>query len=178
LWSHRSYNASRPLQLFLIAGGSSAVQGSCYWWARTHRSHHRYTDTDQDPYDSKRGLLWTHIGWMIFKSNLRSGPADASDLQKDSLIQFQHRHYFLLAVIFGIICPAIIPGVFWGDWSGGIYFSATLRLTIAHHVSSPSTSLSVFLLTRQCFFFFDPTLCSAEYLLYKFGSSLAWIITL
>ncbi|EFI26645.1 delta-9 fatty acid desaturase [Coprinopsis cinerea okayama7 len=72
---------------------------------------------------------------MIFKSNLRSGPADASDLQKDSLIQFQHRHYFLLAVIFGIICPAIIPGVFWGDWSGGIYFSATLRLTIAHHVT-------------------------------------------
>ncbi|TFK23314.1 delta 9-fatty acid desaturase protein [Coprinopsis marcescibilis] len=133
LWSHRSYNASLPLQLFLLAGGSSAVQGSCFWWARTHRSHHRYTDTDLDPYDSKRGLLWTHIGWMVFKSSLRSGPADTSDLQKDTLIQQQHRHYFLFAAIFGFISPAIIPGLLWGDWAGGLYFSAMLRLAVAHH---------------------------------------------
>lgn len=145
LWSHRSYNASRLLQFFLLAGGSSAVQGSCYWWSRTHRSHHRYTDTDLDPYDSKRGLLWTHIGWMIYKSDLRSGPADASDLKKDSVIQFQHRHYFYFAAIFGFLCPAIIPGLLWQDWAGGLYFSAMLRLTIAHHVSSFLDSLVLFL---------------------------------
>ncbi|KAF9531300.1 delta 9-fatty acid desaturase protein [Crepidotus variabilis] len=133
LWSHRSYNATLPLQLFLLAGGTSAVQGSCYWWARAHRSHHRHTDTDLDPYNSNRGLLWTHIGWMVFKSELRSGPSDVSDLRQDALIQWQHRHYFLLLVIFGILVPCIIPGVMFDDWWGGFYFAAALRLTIAHH---------------------------------------------
>ncbi|KAF8192979.1 delta 9-fatty acid desaturase protein [Pholiota molesta] len=133
LWSHRSYNASLPLQLFLLAGGSSAVQGSCYWWARAHRSHHRHTDTDLDPYNANRGLLWTHIGWMIFKSELRSGPADVSDLRHDPLLQWQHKHYFLLLVIFGYVLPSAIPGLFFDDWLGGACFAGALRLTIAHH---------------------------------------------
>lgn len=138
MWSHRSYNPSMALQIFLLCGGTSAVQGSCYWWVRAHRSHHRYVDTDSDPYNASRGLLWTHIGWMIFKSNLRSGPSDISDLKKDPLIQFQHRYYFCLFPIFGFILPTIIPGIWFNDWLGGLYFSAALRLTIAHHVSIPT----------------------------------------
>ncbi|KAF8347549.1 delta 9-fatty acid desaturase protein [Amanita rubescens] len=133
LWSHRSYNATFPLQVFLLSGGSSAVQGSCYWWARSHRSHHRHTDTDRDPYDSNRGILWTHIGWVLFKSDLRSGPADISDLHADELIQFQHRHYFPLAALFGYVLPTVIPALLWNDWPGGLCFSACFRLTMAHH---------------------------------------------
>jgi len=145
LWSHRSYIASWPLQLFLLAGGTSAVQGSCYWWARAHRSHHRHTDTDLDPYNANRGLLWTHIGWMIFKSTLRSGPSDSTDLRKDPLLLFQHHHYFPLAVFFGYLLPTLIPGIFFNDWLGGLCFSGALRLTIAHHVSA---QLQGWLLTR------------------------------
>ncbi|KAF8906889.1 hypothetical protein CPB85DRAFT_1312713 [Mucidula mucida] len=126
LWSHRSYNASFPLQIFLLAGGTSAVQGSCYWWSRGHRSHHRYTDTEQDPYNSKRGLLWTHIGWMVFKSDLHSGYTDVSDLRNDALLRLQHRWYFQLAILFGFIVPTAIPG-------GGFCIAASLRLAIAHH---------------------------------------------
>ncbi|PFH47568.1 hypothetical protein AMATHDRAFT_6624 [Amanita thiersii Skay4041] len=133
LWSHRSYTASFPLQLFLLLGGTSAVQGSCYWWARAHRSHHRHTDTNLDPYDSNRGILWTHIGWMIFKSDLKAGTADISDLRTNPLIQWQHRYYFHLQPIFGYLIPTIIPGLLWNDWLGGLCFSASLRLTTAHH---------------------------------------------
>ncbi|KAF8890431.1 hypothetical protein BD779DRAFT_1438474 [Infundibulicybe gibba] len=133
LWSHRAYNASWPLQCFLMMAGTSAVQGSCYWWARSHRSHHRYTDTDLDPYNSKRGLLWTHVGWMIFKTDLHSGAADISDLRNSALVQWQHEWYFVLQAIFGYLIPSTLPGVVWGDWLGGICFSGALRLTMAHH---------------------------------------------
>ncbi|KAF9259270.1 delta 9-fatty acid desaturase protein [Marasmius fiardii PR-910] len=133
LWSHRSYRASYPLQLLLMAGGTSAVQGSCYWWAHAHRAHHRHTDTDNDPYNSKRGLLWTHIGWMLFKTNLRKGTADISDLRRDPLVQFQHRWYFPLAFLFGFIIPTVVPGLIWNDWLGAIYYSTMLRVTVAHH---------------------------------------------
>jgi len=141
LWSHRSYNASLYLQYFLLLAGASAVQGSCYWWARRHRSHHRHTDTDLDPYNSKRGLLWTHIGWMLFKTDLRPGAVDISDLQKDPLIQWQHRWYLLILVAVGYVLPSVIPGVLWGDWNGGICFVGALRMTCCHHV--------------RCIYFFD-----------------------
>ncbi|KAF9026018.1 hypothetical protein BDZ89DRAFT_1135046 [Hymenopellis radicata] len=127
LWSHRSYNASFPLQIFLLAGATSAVQGSCYWWCRGHRSHHRYTDTDKDPYNSSRGLLWTHIGWMIFKTGCHSGFTDVSDLRNDALLRWR---YLYLAMLFGFAVPSAIPGF---DWKGGFCIAAALRLTIAHH---------------------------------------------
>ncbi|KIK57455.1 hypothetical protein GYMLUDRAFT_46345 [Collybiopsis luxurians FD-317 M1] len=145
LWSHRAFTASLPLQWFLILGGTSAVQGSCYWWARAHRSHHRHTDTDLDPYDSKRGLLWTHIGWMIFKTNLHTGTADISDLRKDPLIQFQHQYYFPLTFLFGIILPSVVPGFLWGDWWGGFCFAAIFRLTVAHHSTFCINSIAHYL---------------------------------
>lgn len=136
LWSHRSYNASFALQVFLILAGASAVQGSCYWWARRHRSHHRHTDTDLDPYNSERGLLWTHIGWIIFESDLKPGPADVSDLSKDPLVQWQHRRYFVILTVFGYLLPMVIPGLLWGDWKGGFFFVGAFRLTACHHVGS------------------------------------------
>lgn len=71
---------------------------------------------------------------MIFKSDLRSGHADISDLRKDPLIQWQHRWYFYLAFFFGFALPTIVPGLLWNDWLGGFCFSGALRLTIAHHV--------------------------------------------
>ncbi|KAF8880548.1 hypothetical protein BD779DRAFT_1612729 [Infundibulicybe gibba] len=145
LWSHRSYNASKALQYFLLFGGTSAVQGSCLWWARAHRSHHRHTDTNLDPYNANRGLLWTHIGWMIFTTNLRSGSADISDLKSDSLIQWQHRWYFCLLIIFGYLLPALIPGIIWNDWMGGLCFSAALRLTVAHHSTFCINSIAHYL---------------------------------
>lgn len=135
LWSHRSYNASRILQYLLIVMGASAVQGSVYWWARGHRSHHRYTDTPLDPYNAKRGFLYSHIGWMLIKPTVRPGHADISDLQKNDIVQWQHRHYFALIAAVGYALPTVVAGLGWGDWWGGWFYAAMMRITLAHHVS-------------------------------------------
>jgi stearoyl-CoA desaturase (delta-9 desaturase) len=71
---------------------------------------------------------------MIFESELHSGPADVSDLRRDELIQWQHRNYFLLLVIFGFILPVVVSGFLFDDWLGGICFAGSMRLTVAHHV--------------------------------------------
>ena len=57
LWAHTSYRATTPLKLFLACGGAGSVEGSIRWWARDHRAHHRYTDTDKDPCMSALLLL-------------------------------------------------------------------------------------------------------------------------
>src|ERR1700712_4657065 len=67
LWAHKSYNASLPLSVFLALVGGGAVEGSIRWWSRDHRAHHRYTDTNKDPYSVRKGLLYSHLGWMVMK---------------------------------------------------------------------------------------------------------------
>ncbi|KAI0766183.1 fatty acid desaturase-domain-containing protein [Trametes elegans] len=133
LWSHRSYNASRPLQYLLVIMGASAVQGSAYWWARGHRSHHRYTDTPLDPYDAQRGLLYSHIGWMLVKPTVKPGRADISDLRKSDIVQWQHRWYFVIIAVVGLALPMAVAGLGWGDWWGGLYYAGMMRITLVHH---------------------------------------------
>ncbi|KAK9585430.1 stearoyl-CoA 9-desaturase [Aspergillus fumigatus] len=53
-WAHCSYKATLPLKLYLAAVGVAAGQGSIRWWARGHRVHHRYTDTEKGPYSVRR----------------------------------------------------------------------------------------------------------------------------
>ncbi|CAK5274223.1 unnamed protein product [Mycena citricolor] len=118
------------------------------------------TDTEKDPYDASRGLLWTHIGWILFKSKLRSGPVDISDLGRDPLLRWTHRYYFPLAALFGYIVPALVP-ILWDDVLGGICFSAALRLTIAHHCTFAINSIAHYLGTTP----YDDTLSPRDHFL-------------
>ncbi|TBU50571.1 hypothetical protein BD309DRAFT_1040357 [Dichomitus squalens] len=145
LWSHRSYNASRPLQYLLCLLGASAVQGSIYWWARGHRSHHRYTDTPLDPYNAKRGLFYTHVGWMLIKPSVKPGPSDISDLKNNEVVQWQHRWYFAIIPIVGYALPTIVAGLGWGDWWGGWYYASMWRITFAHHSTFCINSIAHYL---------------------------------
>ncbi|TCD65356.1 hypothetical protein EIP91_002754 [Steccherinum ochraceum] len=133
LYSHRSFIASTPLHIFLLAGGACAVQGSAFWWAREHRAHHRYTDTDLDPYSALNGFLYTHLGWIVLKRDHPPGPTDVRDLRKNKLVMFQHKNLPILIPIFGYAIPAIVPGYFWGDWAGGFFYAALFRLTVVQH---------------------------------------------
>lgn len=72
---------------------------------------------------------------MVFRTDIRPGSADISDLARDTLVQWQHRHYFPVALTTGYVLPTVIAGLCWGDWLGGLYFAGALRMTICHHVS-------------------------------------------
>ncbi|ETW75928.1 hypothetical protein HETIRDRAFT_422558 [Heterobasidion irregulare TC 32-1] len=145
LWSHRSYNATRPLEYLLALAGSGAAQGSIKWWSRKHRSHHRYTDTDLDPYNVQRGLVWAHIGWVIFKPRIRPGSADISDLNRDDVVRWQHRRYIWLMMIMSFGVPTLIAGLWWGDWRGGYVYASAVRMCFVHHSTFCINSLAHYL---------------------------------
>lgn len=70
------------------------MQGSARWWAEKHRVHHRYTDTDKDPYSIQKGLFHSHMGWILVKQNPeKNGHAEVTDLDRDPIVTWQHRHY-------------------------------------------------------------------------------------
>ncbi|KAG9308642.1 delta 9-fatty acid desaturase protein [Chiua virens] len=142
LWAHRSYNATFTLEVVLALLSSSAVLGPIIWWARLHRAHHRYTDTDLDPYNAKRGLLWTHVGWVIFKPRCKHGRVDLSDLLNNSVVMWQLRYYPWLVLLTALVFPTAVAGLGWGDWKGGFVYSALFRLFCVHQSASCVNSVA------------------------------------
>jgi stearoyl-CoA desaturase (delta-9 desaturase) len=143
LWAHRSYTASRPLQYIFAAVGGGAVEGSIRWWSRDHRAHHRYTDTEKDPYSVRKGLMYAHLGWMILKQNpKRIGRTDITDLNSDALVRWQHKYYGLVVLVMGFLLPAAVAGFGWGDWRGGYFYAGICRLVFVHHATFCVNSLA------------------------------------
>ncbi|KAL2916446.1 stearoyl-CoA 9-desaturase [Polyrhizophydium stewartii] len=142
-WSHRSYEASRPFQFVMALAGASAVQGSIRWWSRGHRAHHRYTDTPKDPYSARKGVFWSHLGWLLVKTDYSTvGRVDISDLNSDPVVMWQNRNYALIAVLMSLVIPTAVPGLLWGDWAGGYFYAAVARQVFVHHATFCVNSLA------------------------------------
>lgn len=136
LWAHRAFKANSLLiRIPLMIMGTMAVQGSIIRWAREHRLHHRYTDTEHDPYNSKRGLFYSHIGWLLESKFLKKlHLIDISDLKNDPVIKFQHRNYFPLVIYLKVILPAVIGYVYSdGDWLGGFLWIGCVSKILNWH---------------------------------------------
>ncbi|KAF9364535.1 hypothetical protein BGX34_001253 [Mortierella sp. NVP85] len=143
LWAHRAYNAGPAMSFVLALLGAGAVEGSIKWWSRGHRAHHRWTDTEKDPYSAHRGLFFSHIGWMLIKRpGWQIGYADVDDLNKNKLVQWQHKNYPALVLVMGVIFPTLVAGLGWGDWRGGYFFAAIARLVFVHHATFCVNSLA------------------------------------
>ncbi|KAK4883210.1 hypothetical protein RN001_006529 [Aquatica leii] len=121
LWCHRSYKAKLPLRIFLMLCYSIAGHNPLFYWVRDHRVHHRFTDTDADPHNSKRGFFYSHVGWLFMKKHsevLRRGKeVDMSDLWEDPVIRFHQKYYIILTILLGFVIPTCVPPLLWGqDW--------------------------------------------------------------
>jgi stearoyl-CoA desaturase (delta-9 desaturase) len=143
LWAHSSYKASLPIKLYLAACGAGAVQGSARWWSMKHRAHHRYTDTVKDPYSVRKGLLYSHIGWMVFKQNPKNtGRTDITDLNEDPIVVWQHRHYLKCVIFMALVLPTLVCGLGWGDWVGGYVYAGILRICFIQQATFCVNSLA------------------------------------
>ncbi|KAI9222219.1 putative acyl-CoA desaturase [Blastocladiella britannica] len=149
LWSHKSYDASWPYRLWMALAGAGSVQGSIKWWCRRHRAHHRYTDTDKDPYSAHRGLLWSHILWLLFKPGPATRKAQAAvdlrDLNADWVVRLQHKFFVPIALSMSFAVPAAIAHIGWGDALGGLVWAGLVRMVLLHHATFCVNSLAHYL---------------------------------
>jgi stearoyl-CoA desaturase (delta-9 desaturase) len=94
-FTHRSYRANLKLKYFLIFLQTLSAQEDILKWVRDHRVHHKFTDTDADPHNSKRGFFFSHMGWLFIKKHpdvKRIGAkVDMSDLENDPALLFQRK---------------------------------------------------------------------------------------
>src|SRR3989338_8891242 len=131
LLAHRAFKA-HPFLIFLsLFFGAGAFEESALQWTSQHRDHHKYVDTERDPYNIKQGFFYAHIGWILFH-NHAIDYSNVKDLQKNKLIMHQHNHYVLWAVTAGVLLPALI-GMLTGHLSFFCLISVVGRITFVHH---------------------------------------------
>ena len=115
-------------------------QNSVMYWARDHRVHHKYTETDADPHNATRGFFFSHIGWLFCRSHPDLKEAwskvDISDLKADPVVRFQDKFYYPLTALFCFTVPTMIPMYIWGEtFENAFFIAAILRLILASHVT-------------------------------------------
>ncbi|XP_042840219.1 stearoyl-CoA desaturase 5 isoform X2 [Prionailurus viverrinus] len=140
LWSHRSYKAKLPLRIFLAVANSMAFQNDIFEWSRDHRVHHKYSETDADPHNARRGFFFSHIGWLFVRKHpdvIEKGrKLDLTDLLADPVVRFQRKYYKITVVLMCFVIPTLVPWCAWEESLWNSYFLASiLRYTISLNIS-------------------------------------------
>lgn len=151
LFSHRSYKVPEWLRAVIGVLGCMAAQGPILFWAATHRMHHTFTDTADDPHSPRpeavpgrsrlRSLWHGHVGWL-FSVKRNNWAAFVPDLFESRLILWVNLHY-MTWVLLGLAIPAAIGGAIdgWVGAAGGLLWGGLARIFVLDHVTWGVNSL-------------------------------------
>ncbi|RUS68954.1 hypothetical protein EGW08_023281, partial [Elysia chlorotica] len=155
LWSHKTYKANKLVSYVLMIFGTAALQNSILQWASDHRKHHKDVDDPiKDPYAATRGFWYSHFGWlMTYNNHDVQEIRGVNDLLKDKAVVFQHKHYFILAILSCLGIPALCGFIFGllsthtmvAAWSYALSFlilGGLVRVILVHHATFCINSLA------------------------------------
>lgn len=140
LWSHRTYKARLPLRVFLIIGNTMAFQNDVFEWSRDHRAHHKFSETDADPHNSRRGFFFSHVGWLLVRKHPavkeKGSTLNLSDLRAEKLVMFQRRYYKPGVLLLCFILPTLVPWYLWDEtFQNSLFFATLFRYALGLNVT-------------------------------------------
>ena len=141
LMTHRGFKVPVWLERTLAVLGMLALQGSPIAWVTTHRLHHSFTETDNDPHSPRKGTFWSHMGWIFMGTSQWHSKATIKryvpDLLKDKFITRLSSVYWLTVVVLGVVLFAIggWPMVLWGVFLRTVFnWHTTWLVNSATHI--------------------------------------------
>lgn len=163
LWAHKSYKAVAPVRFVLMLMQTMAFQNSIYEWSRDHRVHHKFTETDADPHNARRGFFFAHMGWLMTRKHpdvIKGGKSlDYSDLLEDPLVRWQHKYYLPMVVFVCFVVPTVIPVMLWDEGIlTALMVAGFMRYTLVLHFTWTVNSLAHYVGARP----YDKTMYAAE----------------
>ncbi len=132
-FAHATFKANKFVQFLALFFGAAAFEQSALTWSSGHRDHHRYVDTDLDPYSIKKGFWYAHIGWMTLWQQ-KPDYNNVKDLLKNRLVMHQHNHYVAWGLTAGILFPVFL-GALMGHALGAFIFAVCVRITFVYHAT-------------------------------------------
>jgi len=129
LIAHQTFKAHPLAKAILLFFGAAAWQGSALEWSLDHIQHHSHIDTEADPYNRRRGFLYSHIGWLVRRQFGAHHARIPHFLKNDRLVMFQHRYYVPIALTGSFLLPVLLCG-----W-GGLLLVGAVRIVAVHHTT-------------------------------------------
>lgn len=133
LLSHRALRVPRWLEYTLAFIGVLSAQGSPLLWVAQHRKHHRFSDTDRDPHDARKGFFYSHIGHLLV-SPLDTPEwhaaeiATVPDLSKQAYYRFLDRFHIPIVL-------TSLPILYWIGGFPFMFWGAFMRVTLMLHIT-------------------------------------------
>lgn len=121
-FAHRTYKTSRWFQFVLALIAMSSSQKGVLWWASNHRVHHKFSDKDGDPHDSRRGFWYSHVGWL-YDRNEATDYSKIRDMARYPELVFLNKFWVLPPLALGVAVFLLM------GWSGlliGFFLSTAL----------------------------------------------------
>jgi len=162
LFTHRAFDAPRPVRYFFAVLGSMAVQGPLIDWVADHRKHHAFTDTEGDPHSphhdhgeglkgALEGLWYAHMGWLFVTQGTAEKRRFARDLLEDGGMRRISRAFPWL-VLLGLLIPFALGFGLSGSLAGGLtalLWGGFVRIFMVHHVTWSVNSVCHFFGRRR-----------------------------
>lgn len=140
LYAHSTFVATTQIRLFVVLAHTLAGVGSIYNWVFWHKIHHEFYCTERDPYNHKKGFLYSHV-----ISNVLTAPTDLEKYAKeidmrnvdaDGFVWMQQRFYWLLFIIFGVLLPINAPIEYWNEsFANSWLIIGAARLLVTTNIS-------------------------------------------
>ncbi|MFT5081870.1 MAG: stearoyl-CoA desaturase (delta-9 desaturase) [Planctomycetota bacterium] len=146
-FSHRSFQTSRAMQFVFALLGATAIQRGPIWWASHHRAHHKLADKPEDVHSPARhGFLWSHIGWIVSRTNFKPRFELVQDLLRFPELRFLDRFDILIPVLsvfgfFGLGAGLAGLGVDTSGWQMVIW-GFSISTVITHHITFSINSVA------------------------------------
>ncbi len=132
-FAHQTFKTNPVVEFIVLFFGAAAFEQSALTWSSGHRDHHRFVDTEKDPYSIKKGFWYAHIGWMTLWQQ-EPDYANAKDLLKKKMLMHQHYNYPLWGLVAGILVPVLL-GALTGHALGAFVYAVLFRITFVYHAT-------------------------------------------
>lgn len=143
--SHGAFACGPVTKWCLLIIGCMANQGGPLWWAATHRAHHRFCDTDQDPHSPKVDGIEKAFAFFFYKLRVlkdfvpRHLQVNEAMWYLDNWAFLVHTtELFLFYMFFGHV------GLWVSYWSAWGCQMATMWFNIINHPVEPGYDRSKF----------------------------------
>jgi len=144
-FAHAAYRAGRVMQFLLALLGTQCGQRGPLWWAATHRTHHRFADTEQDPHTPVyKGFWHAHARWLTDASQLNTDLDVVADYARYPELRWLNKYYWVpLYLMVPALWLAGDAGWFGPDITGwsALLWGGYLPTTLALHMTSLVNSI-------------------------------------
>lgn len=115
-YSHKAFKTSKFWRVVMTYFGVLSCQGSPLFWASVHKSiHHPHSDTPKDLHSPTNGIFRSYIGWILFLVPKNVKLRGISDLIRDPVCMWFHKHYYQVVwaswLVLGLIDVNVLLGV-------------------------------------------------------------------